>query len=142
MNDAGGDAHKGTGPVKWMPEAGASLSWAVFAYRFSPPLRLRTQFVVLRGGHKMQSPAAALPLAFRRRKRRRRPASIDMFTHPESTLVNPETDRRTFTRSSPASGKQLRKPRDGIGDRTLRLPMWICLSAGGRPACFAATPDG
>src|ERR1035441_1838671 len=74
----------------------APPSHGPYAHRFSPPLRLRTQFVVLRGGHKIQSPAAALPLAFRRRKHRRRPASIDIFTHLESTLVNADTDRRTF----------------------------------------------
>src|ERR1035437_73984 len=59
----------------------APPSHGPYAYRFSPLLRHRTQFVLLRGGHKIQSPAAALPLVFGRRKHRRRPASIDIFTH-------------------------------------------------------------
>src|ERR1039457_4294453 len=72
----------------------APPSHGPYAYRFSPLLRLRAQFVLLRGGHKIQSPAAALPLALARRKPPR-PAPMVVLTSFESTLVNPDKDSRS-----------------------------------------------
>ena len=94
MDDAGSDTHDGTSPVRRMPEAGASLSWAVCLSIFtasSPSHPVRPSS--LRAQNPISRSSAATGTW---EKKAPRPAPMVVLTSFESALVNPDTDRRTF----------------------------------------------